>query len=216
LLGLWAGLVGGLGEGAAVQVARYGFHRYVFRRPDVLWMAPVSLAVLCGLAAIPLALGAARQWRGNRSAVAFFVFGLLALLNTTPEIPKIPSTARLILLAGIAAAASRFAATHQETVWCLVRASRVPVLALVVLLAIGAPGNRWLQERRALAALPAAAAGAPNVLLLILDTVRAMDLGIYGYARATSPALDRVGRRGVVFERVYAPAHGPSPVMPPC
>lgn len=38
----------------------------------------------------------------------------------------------------------------------------------------------------------------PNVLLVSLDTVRADNLGHYGYPRATSPNLDRLSRKGVL------------------
>jgi arylsulfatase A-like enzyme len=55
-------------------------------------------------------------------------------------------------------------------------------------------------ERRALAAFPPAPEGAPNVLLLVLDTVRASALGLYGGDPATSPALSRWAREGVKFE----------------
>jgi arylsulfatase A-like enzyme len=44
----------------------------------------------------------------------------------------------------------------------------------------------------------------PNLVLISLDTVRADHLGAYGYRRATSPALDRLAREGVVFERAYS------------
>lgn len=46
----------------------------------------------------------------------------------------------------------------------------------------------------------------PNILLITLDTTRADRLGCYGYQRAETPHLDSLGRRGVVFERAYAPA----------
>jgi len=39
-----------------------------------------------------------------------------------------------------------------------------------------------------------------NLLLVSLDTLRADHLGTYGYARDTSPKLDRWAARGVVFE----------------
>ena len=45
-----------------------------------------------------------------------------------------------------------------------------------------------------------------NVLLVILDAGRAEQFGAYGYSRPTTPAIDRVAREGVVFERVYTPA----------
>lgn len=44
----------------------------------------------------------------------------------------------------------------------------------------------------------------PNIALIILDTVRADKLGCYGGTQDTSPALDRIAERGVVFDRVIA------------
>ncbi|GAC1404214.1 MAG: hypothetical protein NVSMB65_20520 [Chloroflexota bacterium] len=44
-----------------------------------------------------------------------------------------------------------------------------------------------------------------NIVLIALDTQRADHLGCYGYPRPTSPFLDSVARRGVLFERCYAP-----------
>ncbi len=44
-----------------------------------------------------------------------------------------------------------------------------------------------------------------NVVLIALDTQRADHLGCYGYSKRTSPFLDSVARRGVLFERCYAP-----------
>lgn len=44
-----------------------------------------------------------------------------------------------------------------------------------------------------------------NVVLIALDTQRADHLGCYGYGKRTSPFIDSVARRGVLFERCYAP-----------
>jgi hypothetical protein len=63
-----------------------------------------------------------------------------------------------------------------------------------------------LRERRALGKLPPAAEGVPNVLLLVLDTVRAASLSLYGYPRPTTPNLEKWAAKGVVFERAIAPA----------
>ncbi len=41
-----------------------------------------------------------------------------------------------------------------------------------------------------------------NVLLLTVDTLRADHLGVYGYDRDTSPVLDALAARGMVFENV--------------
>jgi arylsulfatase A-like enzyme len=40
---------------------------------------------------------------------------------------------------------------------------------------------------------------APNVVLVTVDTLRADHLGAYGYSRPTSPGVDRLARRGVLF-----------------
>lgn len=53
--------------------------------------------------------------------------------------------------------------------------------------------------------LSEAATGA-NLLLISLDTTRADRLGPYGYAAAETPALDRLAKSGVVFERCFSPA----------
>lgn len=53
--------------------------------------------------------------------------------------------------------------------------------------------------------LGACADRAPEAaLVIVVDTLRADHLGLYGAMRATSPRLDRWARRGLVFERAYA------------
>ena len=53
-----------------------------------------------------------------------------------------------------------------------------------------------------------------NVVLISFDTVRADHLGAYGYARGTSPNVDALARKSLVFERAISqapwtlPAHG--------
>ena len=51
----------------------------------------------------------------------------------------------------------------------------------------------------------------PNVLVLVLDALRADHLGLYGYSRDTSPRLDQYARRGVVFDRAYSQASATLP-----
>ncbi|MBW2229220.1 MAG: sulfatase [Deltaproteobacteria bacterium] len=44
----------------------------------------------------------------------------------------------------------------------------------------------------------------PNVVLYVIDTLRADGLGAYGGAKATTPHIDEFARQGVVFEQVWA------------
>jgi arylsulfatase A-like enzyme len=51
----------------------------------------------------------------------------------------------------------------------------------------------------------------PNIILLVIDTLRADRLEPYGYERATSPHLAAMAERGVVFEHTLAPSSWTSP-----
>lgn len=46
----------------------------------------------------------------------------------------------------------------------------------------------------------------PHLLIITLDTTRADRLGCYGYKDASTPSLDGIARRGVLFHRAYSPA----------
>jgi len=55
-----------------------------------------------------------------------------------------------------------------------------------------------------LGALLACAEPPPNILLIVVDTLRADHLGVYGYERPTSPNMDRLARHGIRFANVEA------------
>jgi arylsulfatase A-like enzyme len=44
----------------------------------------------------------------------------------------------------------------------------------------------------------------PHLVLIVIDTLRADHLGTYGYERATSPHIDRLAKRGLVFANALA------------
>lgn len=50
----------------------------------------------------------------------------------------------------------------------------------------------------------------PNVIWILLDACRAQNLSCYGYARKTSPNIDKLAARGVVFEQCFC--QGPETV----
>jgi arylsulfatase A-like enzyme len=51
-----------------------------------------------------------------------------------------------------------------------------------------------------------AAAGAPNVVLIVVDTLRLDHLGCYGYGRPTTPNIDALAHAGVLFENPVSQA----------
>jgi arylsulfatase A-like enzyme len=74
-------------------------------------------------------------------------------------------------------------------------------------------GLAWLGCSRP--AEPARASGRPpNFVIFLVDMLRPDHLGTYGYPKRTSPNLDRLANRGIVFERAYsaAPSTFPSTV----
>ena len=79
------------------------------------------------------------------------------------------------------------------------------VLLAVVLAAAAFAAARLLGPRPPAARLASLWSGRgiekPNVLLITLDTTRADHLGCYGYSGASTPNLDAIAGRGVLFEQ---------------
>lgn len=77
--------------------------------------------------------------------------------------------------------------------------TRLPLLALA-LLPLGLYGAGC-----GVTPAPAEAAAPPNVIVILVDTLRADKLGVYGYKqRATSPNLDAFAKGGLVWENVIS------------
>ncbi len=55
------------------------------------------------------------------------------------------------------------------------------------------------------------APGDPNVVLVVVDTLRADRLGCYGYETDTSPSIDELARHSHLFEHAYATAPWTTP-----
>lgn len=58
-----------------------------------------------------------------------------------------------------------------------------------------------------------APADRPNVLVYVVDCLRADHVGAYGYHRPTTPAIDRLAAEGVVFEKAYSCAAWTKPAV---
>jgi arylsulfatase A-like enzyme len=46
----------------------------------------------------------------------------------------------------------------------------------------------------------------PNVILLVMDTTRGDRCSVNGYERPTTPALEEIGRGGVIFRNAWSPS----------
>jgi arylsulfatase A-like enzyme len=200
--------------GGAVEASFRTLRQVITRQPalwyypEVLWMGPLSAALVYG--ALALVLGGLIRLSGHRLNVgrATFLLTLLTALALfrSPGVSLHP-VAEVLVSLGIATALGRIAAARATTVErAIPRIAAVTGVIAVVLTAAGVSQLPKLRERRALASLPSPDPAAPSVLLIILDTVRAANLGLYGYERPTSPNLDEWASTGVVFDRVVAPA----------
>ncbi|MGH7658166.1 MAG: sulfatase-like hydrolase/transferase, partial [Gemmatimonadales bacterium] len=168
------------------------------------WMAAVANIVIMFLPAA-LAWIIHRKWPTRRveHVIAFVLFwtAAFALLR---YIPRMSSWGMLVLAAGLGFQAAKVAMRDRARLHAL--AGRAAVILSSLLLVYGAGAFAWapLRERLANGSLGPAPAGAPNVLLLVLDTVRSASLGLYGHERATTPELERWARSGTVFEQATA------------
>jgi arylsulfatase A-like enzyme len=113
------------------------------------------------------------------------------------------------------ALASIFAAFfHFHPQWAL----RFQKQSLVFLIAAAAccvvifPFQQHWKETRELAQLPRWTPGARNVLVIVVDTLRADHLSTYGYSRPTSPNLTRIANQGVLFENAISTSSWTLPV----
>ena len=203
--GAWLGWLGGLVEAASLFL-RFGADPVEAPSLHVLWMGPLSAACMGALVGVLLALGL-RAWRGLSLAVPFVFFATSALY-------AIASTLRLglhqyaivVLSLGVAIQCARLAAKHASILSRIGRSTLPWMMGVSAAVALTIGGLSALRVRAGERLRGMPTGGAPNVLLLILDTVRAEDLSLYGYARQTSPEIERLASTGVTFDRAIAPA----------
>lgn len=203
-LALGFGLAVGLSEAAPLALAvELGIR--IRMSPQFVWMTPVGDTLLFLLVGSLLVLAGRRRPTLTGRRVALGVFVGLGVLCLGLIIESIYDLAVLVLAIGVGAQMARTADGRVGRWLTRVVPRAAPALALVVLL-LGL-GVRWRTaagEEARLAALPEPEAGTPNILLLILDTVRASSLELYGGRRTTAPHLDSLARRGVVFDEAMS------------
>jgi hypothetical protein len=62
--------------------------------------------------------------------------------------------------------------------------------------------------------LPDPSAKRLNVIYVFIDALRPDHLGVYGYARNTSPNLDKLAARSSLFENAFTPAPNTFEALP--
>lgn len=200
-------LATGLVQVAVMQWRHLVDGSIIFQSRELLWMTPTGYLVVFALAAVPavvliapLHFASAGNLAKRLFAALFIFLGALGLLLL---FPRLHVAAQVVLALGIAV---RVSGTLVRRSARSMSVAAVALAVVTVVLGTSAHWSRGARERRQLAALPAAAANAPNVLLIILDTVRAASLSLHGYERNTTPGLSRWASDGAIFEHAFAPA----------
>jgi arylsulfatase A-like enzyme len=170
---------------------------------DFPWSVPASHAALMAIAGVAVAV-VSRLRPGLVSVRAgSWLLATLALWGALLRLP-LYGLCSLALAAGIGRLIADAIAARN---WRPGRLGFILAALLVVLSALAAGSSGWqvLREYRVVSGLPPAPS-TRNVVLIVWDTVRAYNLGFYGYPRATTPNLARWARKGVKYQFALAPA----------
>ena len=199
------GTLTGLAEWALLAAVFHVLHKPTFQGPFLMWMAPFGYILFYGVVAALLAVVLVRARDVTWIRTAVFVLALLSAWGPLILFQRLALLASFILAAGIASVAARLASPRVDAVRRLARPAAVLAVALVLCLGVGLRTSRAAREQSAVRALQAAP-GAPDVLVIVWDAVRAADLSVYGYERRTTPNLETLARHALVFDGAVSPA----------
>ena len=214
VLAIWLALISGLAEGGFRLFQRFVLDKVILMSPHVIWMAPVADLLWIGVPAVILL--ALRRLAPSliKPGLIVGVLGAIAFLPLVLLYTSMHKLVALFLALALGFQLARIVTARPAAFSRLVRATVVP-LTLIAVLAGGAVGGiRAWRERQAVASLPAARPGLPNVLLIIWDTVRGQSLSVYGYERPTTPFLESLATEGARFDLALStapwtlPSHG--------
>jgi arylsulfatase A-like enzyme len=201
ILSVWCGLVAGLLEVGTIVVRKEAFdanHLYGMSRHFV-WLVPVSnVLVFCVLGSMGCFVCMAWKGRGERLVGR----GLCAMVLLPPVLIAFPRIYTLAWFAVTAGIAARLVPVFELRPHQFRRA-----VVYTFPIALGIPvylaASLWFSDRREESrerGRPPAPSDSFNVLLIVLDTVAASHLSLYGYERPTSATLVELADRGIRFD----------------
>jgi len=207
MTGFWIGMVGACFELSVAAWRRWVLGKMLFVGEDFWWVVPLLAGAIVGVATVVTTAMVPRRFSALRERARFTIPIALASLGVLWLFPSLDARAAALLAAGIGLFGGERCAARAGRV-DLVATRSLPAFGLVpLLLCVVMHWNAHsLWERR-----DAPGSEAPNVLLLVLDTVRAIELGLYGFTPSTSPALDGLGAAGVVFDNAISTAPWSAP-----
>ncbi len=204
--GIFTGLVEGLGLLFFQRVNWKQWGRIMHASKEILWVSPLVDTILFLFVALAVWLVSRFFKRLPAVRVLVFLLVFLAAYDWLSLTGRLYPRASLLLSLGVAAAFIRWLANHELAAVRFWKRSWAYSIVLLLAVFAGIQGSKKFYERRVEGSLPAASPGAPNVLVVVVDTLRADHLSAYGYTRATSPVMNRIAEQGVLFENAVAPS----------
>src|SRR5215831_18325523 len=203
-LGVLAGIVEGLGLLAFQHINWQRWGPMIHVSGKILWISPiVDVAFFVVVSALVwLLMQLIRPTKSGHAVV--FVLSFLSAYDWLSITARLDRRACGLLALGVSFAIFRWFSAHLNVRRFCRRTVSLAVL-LLVLTFVAIEGGTRLAERKAIANLPPAANDAPNVLVIVVDTLRGDHVSSAGYARPTTPNLDNLSRQGVTFENAIAP-----------
>jgi len=202
-LSAFVGLLSGLGEGLIDFAVLHS------SPPAVLYVSVVAnlmFFLIFGLLLWVLGLGLKPQF-----ASFLVLFTLLWVLLHAWEreftLDREHSLLWLLTLIGtclMALLLSLLAWKHEQKVARILGQAFPWVLGTALACLVGILLYRPGVEHRAMSVAPKAAETSPNIILIIVDTLRADHMSCYHYQRLTSPSLDQLAKKGVLFENAIS------------
>jgi arylsulfatase A-like enzyme len=202
---LWCGLVAGLLEVGTIVLRKQAVdpNRLYWMSRHFVWMIPVTnLGIFLALGLLGCIVCFAWPRRG-RWLLARVLGALTILPVLLIAFPRIYTVAFLVAALGVAARLVPVLEGHAGSFRRLVLVTSPVALGILLVLF----GWHWVADRITQSrdsARPVPGPGSPNVLLVVLDTVAAGHLSLYGYERPTSTTLLELAERGIRFDDAQA------------
>jgi len=169
------------------------------------WMNPLANFLLFGGVGLVVFIFSSLRLRLS-AGWQFRILVSLTCLAVLLRVEGLYESACLVLAGGLGSTIGPWLARREPRLRTLIqRTNLVMGAGLLALVAVGST-LVLTAEQRALIRRPQAAPGTPNVLLVVMDNVRAASLSLHGHQRETSPNLSWYAQQGLVFTEARAPA----------
>ena len=202
----WLALATGYCGSTFWLIKQHVFQSLVCLNSDYWWMSPAFQLALFSVPACLLAVVAWRRPRWDVLIVSVTTLSLLSWLNLLLLAPPIHVWAWILAACGLATVSGRLFQKCRGGCLTVMRWSLAPMLGVLIVAPLVQTALERSRERAVLAALPPPPARAPNILLIVLDAVRADALELYGADREVAPHLAALARQGVTFEQAWSTA----------